>query len=180
MSGPSEDRNDEIRQAVRRYATEQLAPHGARWDRNKEFPREALKGLAAMGLYGVAIAEEWGGAGMNYTALAVACEEISAGDCSTATIVSVNNLVAGILAGYGNAQQKEKFLRNLCSGENPRGLRPDRAPGRLRRIGHHHARRAARRALCAERGKAVHHLGQERRLRGCFRRYTEICRKTRY
>jgi len=117
MSGPSEDRNDEIRQAVRRYATEQLAPHAARWDRDKEFPREALKGLAAMGLYGVAIAEEWGGAGMNYTALAVACEEISAGDCSTATIVSVNNLVAGILAGYGNAQQKEKFLRNLCSGK---------------------------------------------------------------
>ena len=117
MSGPSEDRNDEIRQAVRRYATEQLAPHAARWDRDKEFPREALKGLAAMGLYGVAIAEEWGGAGMNYTALAVACEEISAGDCSTATIVSVNNLVAGILAGYGNAQQKEKFLRNLCAGK---------------------------------------------------------------
>jgi butyryl-CoA dehydrogenase len=117
MSGPSEDRNEEIRQAVRRYATEQLAPNAARWDRDKEFPREALKGLAAMGLYGVAIAEEWGGAGMNYTALAVACEEISAGDCSTATIVSVNNLVAGILAGYGNAQQKEKFLRNLCSGK---------------------------------------------------------------
>jgi len=117
MSGPSEDRNEEIRQAVRRYAAEQLAPHAARWDRDKEFPREALKGLAAMGLYGVAIAEEWGGAGMNYTALAVACEEISAGDCSTATIVSVNNLVAGILAGYGNAQQKEKFLRNLCSGK---------------------------------------------------------------
>ena len=117
MSGPSEDRNEEIRQAVRRYATEQLAPHAARWDRDKEFPREALKGLAAMGLYGVAIAEEWGGAGMNYTALAVACEEISAGDCSTATIVSVNNLVAGILAGYGNAQQKEKFLRNLCAGK---------------------------------------------------------------
>src|SRR5437868_15431682 len=98
----------EIREAVRRYAGEQLAPHAARWDRDKEFPREALKGLAAMGLYGVAIAPEWDGAGLDYTALAVACEEIAAGDCATATIVSVNNLVAGILAGYGNAQQKEK------------------------------------------------------------------------
>jgi alkylation response protein AidB-like acyl-CoA dehydrogenase len=113
MSAPA----DEIRQAVRRYAAEQLAPNAARWDRDKEFPREALKGLAAMGLYGVAIAEEWGGAGMNYTALAVACEEIAAGDCATATIVAVNNLVAGILAGYGDAQQKEKFLRSLCSGK---------------------------------------------------------------
>jgi len=116
MSGPAE-RHEEIRQAVRRFATEQLAPNAARWDREKEFPREALKGLAAMGLYGVAIADEWGGAGLDYTALAVACEEIAAGDCATATIVAVNNLVAGIIAGYGNPQQKERFLRNLCSGK---------------------------------------------------------------
>jgi butyryl-CoA dehydrogenase len=108
---------EEIRQAVRRYAAEQLAPHAARWDRDKEFPREALKGLAAMGLYGVAVSEEWGGAGLDYSSLAVACEEISAGDCATATIVSVNNLVAGILNGYGNAWQKEKFLKPLARGE---------------------------------------------------------------
>ena len=44
-------------------------------------------GLAAMGLYGVAIPEEWGGAGLGYGALAVACEEIAAGDCATSTIV---------------------------------------------------------------------------------------------
>jgi len=109
--------HDEIRQAVRRYAAEQIAPHAARWDRDKEFPREALKGLAAMGLYGVAIAEEWGGAGLDYTALAIACEEISAGDCATATIVSVNNLVAGILNGYGDAKQKARFLKPLARGE---------------------------------------------------------------
>src|SRR6185295_7131496 len=108
---------DEIRQAVRRYAAEQLAPHAARWDREKEFPRAALKGLAEMGLYGVAIAEEWGGAGMDYTSMAIACEEISAGDCATATIVAVNNLVAGILNGYGSAAQKEKFLKPLAQGQ---------------------------------------------------------------
>jgi hypothetical protein len=109
--------HEEIRQAVRRYAAEQIAPHAARWDREKEFPREALKGLAAMGLYGVAIGEEWGGAGLDYTALAIACEEISAGDCATATIVSVNNLVAGILNGYGDAKQKARFLKPLAGGE---------------------------------------------------------------
>src|SRR5687767_12931499 len=113
MSGPLE----EIRQAVRRYAREELAPHAARWDRDKEFPREALKGLAAMGLYGVAIPEQWGGAGMDYSALAVACEEIAAGECATSTIVAVNNLVAGIVNGYGNQTQKEKFLRPLAQGE---------------------------------------------------------------
>jgi hypothetical protein len=108
---------EEIRQAVRRFAQEQLVPNSARWDREKHFPREALQGLAAMGLYGVAIAEEWGGAGLDYTSLAVACEEIAAGDCSTATIVAVNNLVAGIVAGYGNDSQKQKFLRPLASGK---------------------------------------------------------------
>src|SRR3954468_20397501 len=94
--------HEQIRDAVRRFAEEQIAPHAARWDKDKEFPREALKGLAAMGLYGVAIPEQWGGAGLDYTAMAIACEEIAAGDCATATIVAVNNLVAGILHGYGN------------------------------------------------------------------------------
>src|SRR5882762_2206155 len=109
--------HEEIRQAVRRFAREQLAPNAACWDREKHFPREALKGLAAMGLYGVAIAEEWGGAGLDYTSLAVACEEIAAGDCSTATIIAVNNLVAGIVSGYGNPDQKEQFLKPLASGK---------------------------------------------------------------
>jgi butyryl-CoA dehydrogenase len=108
---------EEIREAVRRFAREQLAPNAARWDQEKAFPREALQGLAAMGLYGVAIAEEWGGAGLDYTSLAVACEEIAAGDCATATIVAVNNLVAGILAGYGSSSQKNAFLKPLAQGK---------------------------------------------------------------
>jgi alkylation response protein AidB-like acyl-CoA dehydrogenase len=109
--------HEEIRQAVRRYAMEQIAPHAARWDREKEFPRAALKGLAEMGLAGVAIAEEWGGAGLDYTALAIACEEVAAGDCATATIVAVNNLVCGIVSGYGNDAQKKKFLKDLSQGK---------------------------------------------------------------
>ncbi|HYY62865.1 MAG TPA: acyl-CoA dehydrogenase family protein [Burkholderiales bacterium] len=115
MSGPAE--HAEIREAVRRYAREQLAPHAARWDREEEFPREALQGLAAMGLYGIAIPEQWGGAGLDYTAMAIACEEIAAGDCATATIVAVNNLVAGILNGYGNDEQKRRYLVPLAKGE---------------------------------------------------------------
>jgi butyryl-CoA dehydrogenase len=117
MSVRSEAELLEIREAVRRFAAAELAPNAARWDRDKEFPRAALDGLAAMGLYGVAIPEEWDGAGLGYGALAVACEEIAAGDCATATIVSVNNLVAGILAGYGNDAQKEQFLRPLAQGK---------------------------------------------------------------
>src|SRR5258705_4857447 len=113
MSVRSETELLEIREAVRRFAAAELARNAARWDRDKEFPRAALSGLADMGLYGVAIPEEWGGAGLGYGALAVACEEIAAGDCATATIVSVNNLVAGIVARYGHSFSKEKVLRTL-------------------------------------------------------------------
>ena len=109
--------HDEIREAVRRFAREQLAPNAARWDRASEFPREALKGLGAMGLYGIAIPEQWGGAGLDYTAMAIALEEIAAGDCATATIVAVNNLAAGILNGYGNEAQKRRFLIPLAKGD---------------------------------------------------------------
>ncbi|HEY5291155.1 MAG TPA: acyl-CoA dehydrogenase family protein, partial [Burkholderiales bacterium] len=106
-----------LRDAVRQYARAHLAPNAAAWDRDGTFPREALKGLAAMGLYGVAIAEEWGGAGMDHTALALALEEIAAGDGATSTIVQVNNLAADILAGYGSAAQKESYLKPLARGE---------------------------------------------------------------
>src|SRR2546421_12168075 len=99
--------HEEIRQAVRRFAQEQLAPNAARWDREKHFPREALKGLAAMGLYGVAIAEEWGGAGLDYTSLAGACEDMAAGDCSAGARLRANNLVAPVPPGYGNPHAKE-------------------------------------------------------------------------
>ncbi|HKU46731.1 MAG TPA: acyl-CoA dehydrogenase family protein [Burkholderiales bacterium] len=109
--------HSEIREAVRRYAKEQLAPNAARWERAREFPREALKGLAAMGLYGITVPEQWGGAGLDYTAMAIACEEISAGHCASSTIVAVNNLVAGIINGYGSDAQKQKYLRPLAQGE---------------------------------------------------------------
>ena len=65
----------------------------------------------------MAIADEWGGAGLDYSSLAVACEEIAAGDCATSTIIAVNNLAAGIVNGYGNRVQKEKFLKPLAKGE---------------------------------------------------------------
>jgi butyryl-CoA dehydrogenase len=114
---PLSPQHNEIRDAVRRFAREQLAPNAARWDREKHFPAEALKGLAAMGLYGIAIPEQWGGAGLDYTAMAIACEEVSAGECATGTIIAVNNLVAGILAGYGSEAQKNRYLRPLAQGE---------------------------------------------------------------
>jgi alkylation response protein AidB-like acyl-CoA dehydrogenase len=110
------EHHGQLRETVRRFAREQLAPNAPAWDRDKHFPREQVQGLADMGLMGVAIPEEWGGAGMDYTSLAIACDEISAGDGATCTIVMVTNLVANILQGYGSQAQKEEFLRPVAKG----------------------------------------------------------------
>ncbi len=106
-----------LRESVRAFARAELAPRAAQWDRDSTFPLEQLKALAGMGLFGVAVPERWGGAGMDSTALAIACEEVSAGDGATGTIISVNNLVAGILNGFGDDAQKDRWLKPVARGE---------------------------------------------------------------
>lgn len=106
-----------IRDAMRQFAAERLAPFAAEWDRNCTFPREALKELAGLGAFGMAVPERWGGAGLDYLSLAIALEEIAAGDGATSTIISVNNsVVCGPILVYGNDWQKETFLKPLASG----------------------------------------------------------------
>ena len=105
-----------IRDAVRDYVRDHVAPHAAHWDRHDTFPREALAGLAALGCYGVAVPERWGGAGLDYVSLALVIEEIAAGDGGTSTIVSVNNCpVCSILLAWGSEAQKARWLAPLAS-----------------------------------------------------------------
>ena len=105
------------RDAVRAFVHNEVAPHAARWDRESIFPGEALRGLAALGCYGVAVPEQWGGAGLDYASLALVIEEIAAGDGATSTIVSVNNCpVCSILLAWGSDAQKAQWLRPLASG----------------------------------------------------------------
>ena len=106
-----------IRDAVRAFAQEQLWPHAAKWDKEHHFPKDVHKGLAELGCYGICVPEEWGGAGLDYTTLAVVLEEIAAGDGGTSTAISVTNCpVNAILMMYGNAAQKERWLRPLAQG----------------------------------------------------------------
>ncbi|MCD6671626.1 MAG: acyl-CoA dehydrogenase family protein [Burkholderiaceae bacterium] len=105
------------RDAVREFVRNEIAPHAARWDRESIFPAEALRGLAALGCYGIAVPERWDGAGLDYQSLALVIEEIAAGDGATSTVVSVNNCpVCSILMAWGNDAQKEQWLRPLASG----------------------------------------------------------------
>ena len=112
------DEQELIRDSMRAFAQERLAPFAAEWDRNHTFPREALNELAALGALGMVVPEEWDGAGMDYMSLVLTLEEIAAGDGATSTIVSVqNSLPCGILNRFGTDAQKESWLKPLARGE---------------------------------------------------------------
>jgi len=107
-----------IRDALRSYALERLAPNAARWDREHYFPKDELKELAGLGAFGVAVPEQYGGAGLDYVSLALVLEEIAAGDGGTSTIISVNNCpVCSIAMMYANEEQKQRYLVPLARGE---------------------------------------------------------------
>jgi butyryl-CoA dehydrogenase len=107
-----------LRDTLRAFARDELTPHAARWDREHIFPLDALKALGGLGALGIVVPERWGGAGMDYLSLAVAIEEIAAGDGSTSTIVGVqNSVVCGPIAAFGTDVQKEKYLRPLARGD---------------------------------------------------------------
>jgi alkylation response protein AidB-like acyl-CoA dehydrogenase len=108
-----------IRDTMRAFARERLAPNAARWDRESHFPREELAELGALGALGMVVPEEWGGAGADYVSLAVTMEEIAAGDGATSTILSVqNSVVCGPLNAFGTDAQKERYLKPLARGES--------------------------------------------------------------
>ena len=107
-----------IRDSMRTFAQERIAPFAAEWDKNHTFPAEALKELAELGAMGMVVPEEWDGAGMDYMSLVLTLEEIAAGDGAISTIVSVqNSLACGITYKYGTDQQKEEWLKPLARGE---------------------------------------------------------------
>ncbi|QQS53057.1 MAG: acyl-CoA dehydrogenase [Candidatus Competibacteraceae bacterium] len=107
-----------IRDTLRHFARERLAPNAAEWERTRTFPRAALAELAELGVMGMVIPERWGGAGLDYLSMVLAVEEIAAGHAATSTIVCVqNSLACGITLNYGNDAQKERYLTRLASGE---------------------------------------------------------------
>ena len=106
-----------IRDSVRRFAREMLAPSAGLRDQTRAFPHDELEVLAQMGLLGMLVPPQWGGAGLDYLSMAVALEELAAGDGAVSTIISVNNsVVCGPLLQFGNDLQRERFLKPLASG----------------------------------------------------------------
>lgn len=107
-----------IRDMVRELAQQKIAPGAEDRSRKAKFPKEELQAMAALGLLGMLVPEEWGGSGSGYLSFVLAMEEIAAADGALSTIMSVHSTpVSTALLKYGSAQQKETWLRKLSAGE---------------------------------------------------------------
>src|SRR3954466_11993971 len=107
-----------LRDTCREFADRELKPNAKKWDRGHVYPREAVQKAFELGLAGVAVPSDWGGAGMDNVAYALAIEEISRGCASVGVTLSVNNsLYCDPVAKYGTAEQKERFLTPSARGE---------------------------------------------------------------
>lgn len=103
---------------ARQFAKSEVAPKAAEIDREHRHPKELVARMAELGFMGIAVSEEFGGAGLDNVSYALAMEEISAACASTGVIMSVNNsLVCDPISRFGTQAQKEKFLTPLASGK---------------------------------------------------------------
>jgi alkylation response protein AidB-like acyl-CoA dehydrogenase len=106
-----------IRDSVRDFVRERILPFAADWDRDSHFPREQLREMAELGLFGMFIPEEWDGSGADYLSFALAIEEVAAGDGACSTILSVNNsVVCGVLLASASEFLKQTYLKPLAAG----------------------------------------------------------------
>lgn len=107
-----------LQDQVRKFALAELAPVAPEIDKSGEFPWTNLKKMAKLGLLGIIIPEEYGGAGFDFVSLAIAIEEISRVCATTGVIVAVNNSLASYpIMQFGTEEQKKKYLPLLASGE---------------------------------------------------------------
>jgi butyryl-CoA dehydrogenase len=108
----------QVRDMCRDLAEKTLIPGARGWDERHEFPAAAVRQLGELGLLGVAVPPEWGGAGMDTVAYAVAMEEISRGCAGTGVIMSVNNsLYCDPVLKFGTDAQRDEFLRPFAAGQ---------------------------------------------------------------
>ena len=107
-----------LRKSIHDFCEKRVKPHAREWDRTEQFPMEVVKELGRMGVLGIRVPEEFGGAGLGAMAVAVAVEEVARYDGSLAlTVASHNGLGSSHIRVFGNATQKAKYLPKLATGE---------------------------------------------------------------
>ena len=111
------DEQEMIRDMARNFAQKEVLPKAAELDETARFPEELVRQMAELGFMGVAVPEEYAGAGMDNICYAIAMEEISRACASTSVIMSVNNsLACDPILTFGSEEQKRKYLVPLASG----------------------------------------------------------------
>ncbi|MDP9066112.1 MAG: acyl-CoA dehydrogenase family protein, partial [Pseudomonadota bacterium] len=106
-----------IRDTAREFARAELAPRAAEFDRQGWIADDAVAKLGELGLLGMMVPEEWGGSYTDYTAYALAVEEIAAGCAATSTLMSVHSSVGcGPILKYGSDEQKRRYLAPMAAG----------------------------------------------------------------
>lgn len=107
-----------VRDMARSFARSELAPTAAHRDKHAEFPKQAIKKMAELGMLGMLTPVEWDGGEVDLISYALAIEEIAAGDASCSTIMAVHNSVGCLpIVKFGNDSQKERFLKPMARGE---------------------------------------------------------------
>ena len=110
---------DMIRETVKNFARNEIAPRAAEIDRTDRFPRDLLPKMGELGLLGITVEEEWGGTGLGYLEHVVAMEEISRASASVGLSYGAHsNLCVNQLRRWGNDDQKTRYLPKLISGEH--------------------------------------------------------------
>ena len=114
---------DMLRESVRNFSADRIAPRADEIDRSNSFPRDLWPELGKLGLHGITVEEEWGGSGLGYLEHCVAMEEISRASASVGLSYGAHsNLCINQIRRNGNADQKRRYLPKLISGEHVGGL----------------------------------------------------------
>jgi alkylation response protein AidB-like acyl-CoA dehydrogenase len=113
------DVQEAVRDTARRAARELLAPEAARNDAEERFPEQTLRALGRLGLMGINVPAEYGGAEAGAVAYALAVRELAQGCAGTTVALMVTNMVAETIARFGSEAQKRRYLPSICGGEWP-------------------------------------------------------------
>ena len=118
MDFTSNENQEMIAKMVRDFGTKHIRPKMMEWDESQEFPVEVFKKLGELGLMGVLVPQEYGGAGFGYFEYVTAIEELSKIDGSIGlSMAAHNSLCTGHIMYFANSEQKKKYLPKLASGE---------------------------------------------------------------
>jgi alkylation response protein AidB-like acyl-CoA dehydrogenase len=111
------DDQAQIRDMVRGFAAEKIAPYAAQWESEKAIPRQILKEAAELGLAAITVREESGGSGLSRVESVLIFEELSYADPVVASFLSIHNMCASMIDSYGSAEQRQAWLPKLCAME---------------------------------------------------------------